>query len=200
MRTGIYGGTFNPIHTGHVRLVKAYQKQLELDRVLIIPTCVPPHKAEEDLADGQDRLEMCRLAFLEDQRFQVDDLELRRGEKSYTVDTLEALHNQWPEDTFYLIMGSDMFLTVTQWKDYERIFQLAVICAGARELGIKCRLENWGKQLEYRYGTRWRVIDFSPLPISSTQIRQRIRCGESVKGLVPDRVAEYLHQTGLYTR
>ena len=132
MRTGVFGGTFNPIHCGHVLLARTYAAALHLDRVLVIPTYLPPHKAGGQLAGGCHRLNMCRLAFEGDPVCRVSDIELRRGGKSYTVDTLKQLTRENPSDTFYLIMGSDMFLSLTQWYDWQRIILDAVICAGAR--------------------------------------------------------------------
>ena len=107
MRTGVFGGTFNPIHNGHIKLARAYFSELNLDRMLVIPTRVPPHKVSNELADGEDRLRMCQLAFAGHPEFEVSDIELRRAETSYTVDTLEALHARWPEDELFLLTGSD---------------------------------------------------------------------------------------------
>ena len=198
MRTGVYGGTFNPVHLGHVKLAEAYRQALELDRLLVIPDCQPPHKQAEDLATGPQRLEMCRLAFAGDPMAQVSDLELRRGSRSYTVDTLEQLRAQSPEDTFYLIMGGDMFLTVAQWHDARRIFQLAVLCAGSREPGERERLRRHGDFLRERYGAESQIIPFSPLAISSTQIRERVRRGEPIDDLVPAGVSQYIQTHRLY--
>ena len=141
---------------------------------------------------------MCRLAFAGDPTVQVDDLELRRGAKSYTVDTLEQLREQYPRDTFYLIMGGDMFLTITQWHNFQRIFQLAILCAGARELEEWERLCRHRDFLQERYGVRSRLLHFSPLPISSTDIRARIRRGDPIDGLVPPGVAQYIRENQLY--
>ena len=200
MRRGVYGGTFNPVHLGHVKLAEAHREALALDRLMVIPTYLPPHKAGDGLVEGRHRLEMCRLAFAGDPAAEVSDLELRRGAKSYTVDTLEALTAGYPGDELYLLMGSDMFLTLTQWRSFERIFQLAVVCAGAREPGLRDRLEAHAALLRERYGARCRVIAFSPLPISSTLVRERAGRGEPLCGLVPPGVAEYIVANGLYAR
>ena len=121
MRTGVFGGTFNPVHNGHIHLARTYFDALRLDRMLVIPTCLPPHKPGEQLADGADRLAMCRLAFDGLPGFEASDIELRRGQKSYTVDTLEQLAKEYPDDGFYLIMGSDMFLTLTGWREWRHL-------------------------------------------------------------------------------
>ena len=131
MRTGIYGGTFNPIHLAHVHLVRAFIEQLSLNRVLLIPTGQPPHKAAAALACNADRLAMCRLAAAEISEcpVEVSDIEMRRAGKSYTADTLTALRGQYPQDDFYLLMGEDMFLTVERWYEPEKIFREATVPA-----------------------------------------------------------------------
>ena len=197
MRTGIFGGTFNPVHSGHVRLARTYFDALRLDRMLVIPTCQPPHKAGEQLADGADRLAMCRLAFGGLPGFEASDIELRRGRKSYTVDTLEQLAGQYPDDRFYLIMGSDMFLTLTEWRDWKRICELAVICAGARDAALRGPLADCKRSLEAQ-GALCELVELDPLPISSTLVRERAREKKPLGGLVPPEVAAYIDSHGLY--
>ena len=114
MRIGIYGGTFNPIHTAHVHLVREFIKRLSLDRVILIPTGTPPHKATHQLASGADRIEMCRLAAADiaECPVTVSDIEVLRTGKSYTADTMTELKAQYPDDELFLLMGEDMFCTV----------------------------------------------------------------------------------------
>lgn len=197
MRTGIFGGTFNPVHNGHIHLARTYFDALRLDRMLVIPTHLPPHKAGEALAGGEDRLAMCRRAFEDLPGFTASDIELRRGEKSYTVDTLEQLAKEYPDDQFYLIMGSDMFLTLTEWRDWRRICELAVICAGARDPALCGKLAERRKMLEAR-GVRCELVELDPLPISSTLVRERVREKKPLGGLVPPAVAAYIDTHGLY--
>lgn len=197
MRTGVFGGTFNPIHCGHVLLARTYAAALHLDRVLVIPTYLPPHKAGGQLAEGRHRLNMCRLAFEGDPVYSVSDIELRRGGKSYTVDTLTQLARENPGDTFYLIMGSDMFLSLTQWYNWRRIASLAVICAGARGQGQMEALRAQADRLE-RLGARCELVALEPLPFSSTQVRARVQAGESLAGFVPPKVADYIMENRLY--
>ena len=197
MRTGVFGGTFNPIHCGHVLLARTYAAALHLDRVLVIPTYLPPHKAGGQLAGGCHRLNMCRLAFEGDPVCRVSDIELRRGGKSYTVDTLKQLTRENPSDTFYLIMGSDMFLSLTQWYDWQRIILDAVICAGARSPGQMQALRAEAARLE-RHGAQIELVALEPLPFSSTQVRARVQAGESLAGFVPPKVADYIMENRLY--
>ena len=197
MRTGVFGGTFNPVHNGHIHLARTYFDALRLDRMLVIPTCLPPHKPGEQLADGADRLAMCRLAFDGLPGFEASDIELRRGQKSYTVDTLEQLAKEYPDDGFYLIMGSDMFLTLTGWREWRRICELAVICAGARDTALRGRLADCKRSLEAQ-GARCELVELNPLPISSTLVRGRAREKKPLGGLVPPEVAAYIDSYGLY--
>ena len=125
MKTGIYGGTFNPIHNGHLHIVEEFRRGLGLDRVLLIPTRVPPHKAAPDLASAGERFAMCRLAAQGKPWLELSDIEMRREGKSYTAETLEELSVLYPQDQFYLLMGEDMFLTLGRWYRPETIFSLA---------------------------------------------------------------------------
>ena len=143
---GILGGTFNPIHTGHIRLALYVQETLNLNRVLVIPDRLPPHKKAPDLLPGRDRLELCRKACNPYPQLEVSDMELKREGNSYTVDTLSALKSQFPNASLTLIVGSDMFLTIDSWKNSREIFRLAQICTGARKKEDIARLENKKKE------------------------------------------------------
>ena len=143
MRTGVYGGTFNPIHRGHVHILREFIKRLDLQRVLLIPDGTPPHKRAEDLAPPEDRVEMCRLAVKELDIVEISQMELARPGKSFTSDTLTELHGLYPRDELYFLMGEDMFLTVDKWHDAPTIFRLAVLCASPRSPeGYKRLLEK----------------------------------------------------------
>lgn len=205
-RIGIYGGTFNPIHNGHVRLAAAWADFLRLERLLLIPTNIPPHKRASDLASGPDRLEMCRLAGEELRRrigipVEASDIELRREGPSYTVDTLSELHRQLEAQgrpgELYLIMGGDMFLTLDRWRSPREIGRLAVVCGSARQREEYALLERQAEVLE-GMGIPTRLLQMEVLELSSTQLRQRIQRGESLTGLVPEQVERYIGEEGLY--
>ena len=200
MKTGIYGGTFNPIHKGHIHLLKEFSKRLHLDRVLLIPTRVPPHKAAPDLASGEDRLQMCRLAVGEAPNLQISDIEMRREGKSFTAETLEELHALYPQDQLYLLMGEDMFLTVEHWYRPETIFFLATVCATPRSLHGMGKLQAKMEEYQERYGARCVLEDIPYLPISSTQVRQWVSLGRDVTPLVPEKVAAYIQEQGIYRK
>ena len=128
-RVAVFGGTFDPIHEGHVQLALQFARRLKLDEVLLVPTFVPPHKLKADMAAAEDRLAMCRLVAAAHPKLKVSDMEITRGGASFTVDTLETLEGQYPGTEWYLITGADMFLTLGTWWRFEDIAELAVLCA-----------------------------------------------------------------------
>lgn len=195
-KIAVYGGTFNPIHNGHIHLAEQFKKLIGFDRVILIPTNVPPHKEALMLASAEDRLQMCRLAAL-DAGFEVSDIEVKRSGRSYTADTLELLKKAEPEAEFYLMMGEDMFLTLLSWRRPDKILELSTICAAPRSWqGLK-KLEEYAEKLKERGG---RVVlgDIEYLPVSSTMVRDGIREGKDIAGLVPRGVADYIKTKHLY--
>ena len=198
MKTGIYGGTFNPIHNGHLHIVEEFRRGLGLDRVLLIPAHVPPHKTAPDLASAGERFAMCRLAAQGKPWLELSDIEMRREGKSYTAETLEELSALYPQDQFYLLMGEDMFLTLGRWYRPETIFSLASVCTTPRSPDGLDALRQ--KALEYtgQFQARCFLEHIPYLPISSTQVRQAVARGEDVSGLVPQAVAAYMKERGLY--
>lgn len=191
MKIGVFGGTFNPPHNGHVRLAKAAADELKLDKLLVIPSCIPPHKIAAKLADGQERLEMCRLAFGCDPRFEVSPMELERGSRSYTVETLRELKALYPDSELYFIVGSDMLESFDKWYLWQEILSLSVLCAASREEGYIPDLSRFGKLAE-----RIKIITLDPLEVSSTQIRNS--AGEVSPELLDPKVAAYIREHGLY--
>ena len=199
-RIGIFGGTFNPVHSGHLRIVNGFQNALGFDKILVIPTYIPPHKTSSDLASSEDRLEMCRLAFT-DPVFEVCDIEINRGGKSFTYDTLLQLKEIYKDAEFSLIIGSDMFLSFHEWHRAEDILEMCSVCATVREDNENISdLEEYAKKYFPKQAERLRMvlIDFDPLEVSSTQLRQMLSKGQDVSHLVPKAVLEYIKQRGLY--
>lgn len=198
MRTAVYGGTFNPIHRGHIHILGEFMERLALDRALLIPDGAPPHKQARDLAPGEHRLGMCRLAAEElPGRVEASPIELERPGKSYTSDTLAQLSRLFPGEELYLLMGEDMFLTVDRWHAAEEIFRRAVLCASPRSPAGLERLEAKARELA-ALGARCRVEDIPFWDISSTQVRKLAARGEDIQGLVPGRVADYIKKYGIY--
>ena len=196
-RFALFGGTFDPIHEGHLRLAREFARRLSLDRVVLMPTALPPHKLKTELAREEDRLAMCRLAVEGDPLFVVSDLEIRRGGASFTADTLAELKKEEPEAEWYLITGADMFLTLGTWNRFDEIARLAVLCAAPRGGADAGALRAYAAELTER-GARCAVEDISELPVSSTELRERLREGKPLDGLVPPAVERYIAARGLY--
>ena len=176
MRLGIFGGTFNPPHMGHIRLVTAIADKLQLDRVLIIPASVPPHKHVLNLARSRDRFEMCRLSFEGDRRFSVSDTELLRVGKSYTYDTLCEIKKKYPDAELFLIVGSDMLATFDEWYRYHDILMMCTLCAASRKPGFVPELEGKFTPEEIE---KIKFIEIPVFEVSSTLIRRRLSERES---------------------
>lgn len=201
MKIGIYGGTFNPIHMGHIRAARFASAYLELDRLYLVPAGLPPHKElGSDAAGGEHRLEMARLAARElDGMAQVLDLEVRREGRSYTVDTLGQLRAMHPADELYLLMGTDMFLTLQDWREPEKIAKLCTLCAFSREEEDTPQLfREQSARLAEKLGARSVIV---PLPhiteISSTRLREELPRGGGRRYLT-DAVYGYILRQGLY--
>ena len=160
--------------------------------MLIIPSCIPPHKIPGKLASGEDRLEMCRLAF-EDDVFEISSMELERGNRSYTVETLRELKKIYPDDELYFIIGSDMLSTFTQWYCWEEILSLSYICAASRENGYVPDLSVYTDEQKKRFI----LLDAEPLEVSSTQLRNLIANDEEC-GLIDKKVMDYIKSKNLY--
>ncbi len=197
-RIGIYGGTFSPPHNGHVAAAKAFMEQMWLDFLFVIPAAVPPHKELDCAVSAEDRFRMTQLAFAGTEGVYVSDMELRRGGKSYTVDTLRELSGE--DKRLFLLCGTDMMLTLDEWHEAEEIFRLCYPVYVRREKDPL--LDNVIiKKIAYyqkTYGKIVRKIQTEPFVISSHEIRAKIGAGEPVDGLVPGPVAEYIASHRLY--
>ena len=198
MRVGIYGGTFSPVHNGHVAAAKAFMEQMWLDILYVIPTGVTPHKDMRGDATAADRLEMCRLAFAGMEGVIVSDLEMRREGKSYTVDTLRELYD--PDGRLFLLMGTDMLLTLDKWREPEEIFRLCypVYIRREEDGALDAAIVEKIKSYQEKYGKVVRRIMAPPILISSTDVRAAVAEGFPIEGAVPSSVAAYIRDRGLY--
>lgn len=197
MKTVIFGGTFNPFHFGHLKLIREVQNAVKPDRFILMPAHVPPHKVAEDLIDDADRLEMCRLAAKEVDDVEVSDYEINAGGKSYTVLTLEQLHEQYPDDELYFAMGSDMLISFLKWYKPDRIMELATLVCNCRDENDRAAIQSAKSEIESR-GGRCILTQCEALVCSSTDVRNRISVGLSIDDLVPKPIAEYIEKRGLY--
>lgn len=196
-RIGIFGGTFNPVHNGHIRLTEHYRKALHLDRLIVIPTNIPPHKTVQNMASAADRYEMLKLAFSPYQDVCVSDMELLAGGKSYTINTLTQLRLQYPQDELFLIIGGDMFLCFDAWREYRKILSMCRVCTAPREQGELEALLSYQKKIDPEEKCTL-VLDAPVFVLSSSLIRHQVRDGEDISGLVPLKVERYILEKGLY--
>ena len=197
-KIGIYGGTFNPPHAGHVHVAKFAVEALCLDRLLIMPSCVPPHKElPKDSADGKQRFEMLQLCFGQEEKIEISDLELNRGGISYTVDTVQTLADQYPEAALYLLLGTDMFLSFDSWYRWQDIIKkatLGVFYRGDREEQQK--ILDKKEELE-ALGAKVFLLENPVIPISSTQLR-RMMAFRAAEDFLPDAIDRYILEHDLY--
>ena len=194
MRVGIFGGTFNPPHKGHVNAAEAFVTGASLDKLIIMPAFIPPHKEYESVVSCEDRLEMCKIAFKDVNKTTVSDLEISRGGKSYTYLTLEELSQDGVE--LFFLCGTDMILSMDTWKDPEIIFSLANICYIRRECDPKKSSFLKEKCEEYRakFGAKVIEIESDVVEISSTEIRD----GLINEDFLPADLIRYIDKKGLY--
>ena len=197
-RIGIYGGTFSPPHNGHLRAARAFMEQMWLDFLYVIPTAVPPHKEMEVPVSAQDRLEMCRLAFSGVEGIYVSDMEIRRGGRSYTVDTLRELSGE--DRRLFLLCGTDMVLTLDSWRAPEEIFRLCYPVYVRRDDDRSLDAALIAKIAQYHrdYGKVVRKIVTEPLVLSSQEVRAALREGRDISQMVPPAVKKYIADNHLY--
>lgn len=197
-RIGIYGGTFSPPHNGHIAAAKAFMEQMWLDFLFVIPAAVPPHKEMECPVSAADRYRMTQLAFEGIEGVYVSDMEIKRGGKSYTVDTLRELSGE--DRRLFLLCGTDMMLTLDEWHEADEIFRLCYPVYTRREKDPLLDNIIIKKIAEYqeKYGKIVRKIQMEPFVVSSHDIRKKIEAGESLEDLIPPSVANYIFDNHLY--
>lgn len=197
MRIGIYGGTFNPIHNGHIGIIKGFIDKLELDKILIIPTAVPPHKQTSMLANAFDRIEMCKIALKDVKQAEVCDVEIKRGGKSYTADTVQFIADENPDAKIFLLMGEDMFLTLQNWYMPEKIFAVSAIAVAPRSLEIN-KIAQHKAFLEDKFSAKIYLLDIPYIEISSTDIRNFYAGGKTSSEFMPKKVEDYIISRHIY--
>jgi nicotinate-nucleotide adenylyltransferase len=213
VRLGLFGGTFNPIHLGHLRAAVEVREAFNLDRLLLIPSARPPHKTAEHMASAHDRIEMVRRAVEGVPFLEASDVELERPGPSFTIETLQYFQDQFgPESTVYFIVGQDAFWEITTWRSYEALFATARFIVMTRPGPREKPLEDFiqteisdayqydPKTNRYRH-PEWHTIyrlNITDLDISASQIRHCIGRGRSIRFLVAGAVRDYIKQEGLY--
>ena len=217
LKVGIFGGTFNPVHYGHLRAAEEVRLRLGFDKVLFIPSGTPPLKTK-DIASASHRFEMVRLAILDNPFFEISDIETRRRGKSYTVRTIEELKEAYPGREFYLVLGIDAFLDLPNWWDPDRLAALSnfVIISRPGFRFADLRLSPYLKKTDHRVlmelddakkdsypivlksGKEGTLMRTTPLGISATDVRNYIKEGESVKYLLPAEVQSFIIRNKLF--
>lgn len=205
MKVGIFGGTFDPPHVGHLLAASDAYDALGLERVVFVPNARQPLKADVPQSSPADRLTMVRLSVSGDDRFEVDPLEVERGGTSFSVDTLEAMAERGPHDERFFLVGADASQTFAQWKAPRRIAELARIAVMQRTAGDEEESTMSADDLRAAIGEATGPAAAPPIvlrsrriDVSSSEIRARVREGRSIHGFVTDAVARFIHERGLY--
>lgn len=197
-RAGILGGTFNPIHMGHLMLAEQAMEAVGLDEVWLLPSGVSYMKSGQDILPAEERLYMTQLAAAENVRFRCDDTEVRKPGASYTCETLEQLKQEHPETELFFIVGADCLFSIEYWREPERIFAACTLIAAMRGECSEKEMTDKKHQLEQRFGAKIILLPFFHVEISSTQIRESVACGRSIHSLVPESVCAYIEEKGFY--
>jgi len=192
-KIGILGGTFDPIHLGHLVLAEQVKEKLKLDQVVFIPCFCPPHKTRRKLSPAKDRFCMTRLALEDNPFFSVSDIELKRRGPSYTVDTLRQLKDLYPDSKIYFLTGSDVLNEICTWKDPEQIYKLVKVVIAERPGFDEFDSEN-------HFAKKSIIVKITGMDVSSSQIREKVKKWKSIKYLVPFKVEEYIKRKKLYRR
>ncbi|WP_235935171.1 nicotinate (nicotinamide) nucleotide adenylyltransferase [Candidatus Laterigemmans baculatus] len=200
LRIGIFGGSFDPIHVGHLILADTCREQLELDRVLLVPTATSPLKLSGPRASDAARSEMVRLAIAGTETLELETLEIERGGVSYTIETVAALEQRWPGDELVLLMGADAIATLELWHQPAELLRrvpLGVVLRGGEPAPDFARAAELLDEPE-RAGFSPRLVPMPEIRLSSTELRQRIAAGRSIRFRTPRAVEEYIAANGLY--
>ena len=220
MRYGLFGGTFNPIHLGHLRAALEVKEGFELEEIFLIPAALPPHKIPGEVVDAGDRLLMLNLALEDTAGLSVSDVELKRSGPSYTIDTVNHFKSALPEKSeIYLVMGLDAFLEIDSWKSYEELLvQVPIIVINRPKTDSRLRRVGWEDMHDhlrssisgdYKFSKEQScylavdkqsiyIFEVTAMDISSTRIRRLIKAGRSIGYLVPWKAAEFINARGLY--
>ncbi len=187
-RIGILGGTFDPPHNGHIAVAETAIRKLKLKKIIFIPTKTPPHKSRGRISSRQDRLAMLRLAVGGKEKIMISEIEFKRRGPSFTVDTLAEFKKENPDDEFYFLIGADNIWEMESWHQPERIMEMVKVVAAGRP----------GFSAEGRFSAMIELFDMTPVNISSTLIREKVKSGLSISGLLPSAVEEYILKWNLY--
>lgn len=197
-RIGISGGTFDPVHNGHLITAQYTMEKLELNKVIFIPSGKPPHKTRNDITSSEHRFNMVSEACERNSCFEASKIEMERPGKTYTIDTLKQIKSMYGDLDIFYITGADVIRDIKNWKDFEKVFELCDFIAAIRPNYDKDSFMQDVKLLKSKYQAKIHVIDVPLIEISSTEIRNRIKKGLPIKYLVPQKVEKYIMENKLY--
>jgi nicotinate-nucleotide adenylyltransferase len=201
-KIGIFGGSFNPIHIGHLHLAESARVQFNMERVIFIPTGMNPFKFQgkqnDDQFERESRYEMVCLATKSNPYFEVSPIEINRVGKTYTIDTIRKVREKYPDNELFFIVGADIIFSITKWRKIDELFRQTAFIVAERPGYPKLKLRWMIAKLRHRYQARIYPMTLSGMDITSTDIRKRIKAGKSVRYLIPDIVNSYIQDKHLY--
>lgn len=198
-RIGLFGGTFNPPHLAHLRLAQKAIEGAKLDKVIVMPAFVPPHKIAHELLKSEDRIELCKRTFC-GEKYLISDLEIKRKGKSYTVETLEELKKLYPGDEIFLIIGSDMLLSFDRWYRFEDILKSVTLCVMTRENAVSRKmLSDYCKNVLKLSKEKYIILDCDAVELSSTDVRKKAKDGGDLSFMLTEKANEYIKEKSFYT-
>ena len=200
MRIGVLGGTFDPVHLGHIKISKAVMDEMNLDKMIFIPSYVSPHKQETKPADSNDRLSMLRLSLKDEENLEIDEHELNKHEISYSIDTIDYLRQKYQNDELFWIIGADMLFYIAKWHESKKVLEsIAFVAVGRRGYEYKNMAEHIS-MLKKDHHARIFLCRISNVDISSTDIRNKVRKGLPVSDMLHPDAERYIKNNRLYTK
>lgn len=197
-KIGILGGTFNPVHIGHLYMAEYIRESLQLNQIVFIPTGVPYMKKATEILSGKQRLEMLELSIQKNPYFSTSDIEISREGNTYTFETLEELHKIYPDTELYFLVGADCLFTIEKWYMPHKIFENCILVAANRNDVSKSELDDKKEYLEKMFQANIILIDLPQIDISSTAIRKNLKTNKSIRYMVTDEVLDYIEKNKLY--
>lgn len=197
-RIGIMGGTFNPVHIGHLIIAENAYDEYQLDEVMFLPSKNPPHKKSSDIVREEERKKMLSLAIEGNSHFSLSMLEFEREGKTYSVDTMEILKKQYPENEYFFIIGADSLYNLEKWHRAEALMKMTCFLVASRDQHSYDEMNMFAEQLREKYGANIAFLNTPTIEISSSKLREKARLKKSISYFVPDKVREYIKVHRLY--
>lgn len=196
MKIALFGGAFNPVHNGHINLAEKYCKLINPDKLFIIPTANPPHRANNNFADSRHRMNMLRIAFEDKKNIEISDIEFKIAGKSYTYNTISEIKRLYKDSELYLIIGEDQLFYFDKWYRYRDILSSVTLCTAQRNSDKAQEMKSFAENV--LQSDKIIIADFDPIVVSSSEIREKLKNKEKVDDLIPEKVLNYIYENGLY--